>query len=144
MLPIVHAQRASSTFQNAASVTVRSSPMSINEIRVIGRSALLLLGLVGLQAQAGTQINPQSRPAWINCPEKRSTARSLPPEGHQFVERRRNWQGSTLTFSISAKMGFTSTPMKGTIEVTGWSYQPTRAIHHLDSVNELEIYLGRS
>ena len=36
----------------------------------------------------------------------------------QFVEERRNWQGSTLTFSISAKMGLISTPMKGTIEVT--------------------------
>src|SRR5436853_560012 len=36
----------------------------------------------------------------------------------QFVEERRSWQGSTLTFSISAKMGFVSTPMKGTVEVT--------------------------
>jgi hypothetical protein len=36
----------------------------------------------------------------------------------QFVEERRNWQGSTLHFSISAKMGFINTPMKGTVEVT--------------------------
>src|SRR3954452_110455 len=36
----------------------------------------------------------------------------------QFVEERRNWQGSTLNFSISAKMGFINTPIKGTIEVT--------------------------
>ncbi|MBV9502431.1 MAG: polyhydroxyalkanoic acid system family protein [Acidobacteriaceae bacterium] len=36
----------------------------------------------------------------------------------QFVEERRTWQGSTLTFSLSAKMGFVSTPIKGTIEVT--------------------------
>ncbi len=36
----------------------------------------------------------------------------------QFVEERRSWQGSTLTFSLSAKMGFVSTPIKGTIEVT--------------------------
>ena len=36
----------------------------------------------------------------------------------QFVGERRSWQGSTLTFSLSAKMGFVSTPMKGTIEVT--------------------------
>jgi hypothetical protein len=36
----------------------------------------------------------------------------------QFVEERRSWQGSTLTFSVSAKMGIVSTPIKGTIEVT--------------------------
>ena len=36
----------------------------------------------------------------------------------RFVEERRNWQGSTLSFLISAKMGFVSTPIKGTIEVT--------------------------
>jgi len=34
----------------------------------------------------------------------------------QFVDERRSWQGSTLTFSISAKMGFVSTPIRGTIE----------------------------
>ena len=36
----------------------------------------------------------------------------------RFVEERRNWQGSTLSFWISAKMGLVSTPIKGTIEVT--------------------------
>jgi hypothetical protein len=36
----------------------------------------------------------------------------------QFVEERRSWQGSTLTFSVSAKMGIVSTPIAGTIEVT--------------------------
>ena len=36
----------------------------------------------------------------------------------RFVEERRSWQGSTLNFLISAKMGLISTPIKGTIEVT--------------------------
>lgn len=36
----------------------------------------------------------------------------------RFVDERRNWQGSTLTFSVSAKMGFISSPIKGTVEVT--------------------------
>src|SRR3954449_10446638 len=36
----------------------------------------------------------------------------------QFVQEERNWQGSTLNFKLSAKMGFISTPIKGTIEVT--------------------------
>jgi len=36
----------------------------------------------------------------------------------QFVEERRSWHGSTLTFSLSAKMGVARTPIKGTIEVT--------------------------
>jgi hypothetical protein len=36
----------------------------------------------------------------------------------QFVDERRSWQGSTLTFSVSTKMGFISTPIRGTIEVT--------------------------
>jgi hypothetical protein len=36
----------------------------------------------------------------------------------QVVEERRNWRGSTLDFSISAKMGIIKTPIKGTIEVT--------------------------
>ena len=30
----------------------------------------------------------------------------------------KNWQGSTLTFGLSAKMGFMSSPIKGTIDVT--------------------------
>lgn len=36
----------------------------------------------------------------------------------QFVEEQRSWQGSTLNFTIAAKMGFISNPIKGTIEVT--------------------------
>jgi hypothetical protein len=36
----------------------------------------------------------------------------------RLVEARRIWQGSTLNFSLAAKMGFVSTPIKGTIEVT--------------------------
>lgn len=36
----------------------------------------------------------------------------------RFVDERRSWQGSTLHFSLSAKMGFVSTPIQGTIEVT--------------------------
>jgi hypothetical protein len=36
----------------------------------------------------------------------------------QFVEERRSWHGSTLTFSLYAKIGVARTPIKGTIEVT--------------------------
>lgn len=36
----------------------------------------------------------------------------------KFVEEQRSWQGSTLTFSLTAKMGLVSTPIKGTVEVT--------------------------
>jgi hypothetical protein len=36
----------------------------------------------------------------------------------QFVDEQRSWHGSTLTFSLSAKMGFISTPIRGTVEVT--------------------------
>ena len=36
----------------------------------------------------------------------------------QFDDERRNWQGSTLSFSFTAKMGFMSTPIKGIVEVT--------------------------
>ena len=30
----------------------------------------------------------------------------------------RSWQGSTMTFALTAKMGIISTPIKGTVEVT--------------------------
>jgi hypothetical protein len=30
----------------------------------------------------------------------------------------KNWQGSTLTFALSAKMGFMSSPIRGTIDVS--------------------------
>jgi hypothetical protein len=36
----------------------------------------------------------------------------------RLVEQQRSWQGSTLTFSLAAKMGIVSTPIKGTVEVT--------------------------
>jgi putative polyhydroxyalkanoic acid system protein len=35
-----------------------------------------------------------------------------------FADQRKSWQGSTLTFSLSAKMGVMSTPIRGTIDVT--------------------------
>jgi hypothetical protein len=36
----------------------------------------------------------------------------------KLVLEQKNWQGSTLTFALSAKMGFMSSPIRGTIEVT--------------------------
>jgi hypothetical protein len=36
----------------------------------------------------------------------------------QFVDEKRSWQGSLLTFSVSAKMGIISVPIRGTVEVT--------------------------
>ena len=36
----------------------------------------------------------------------------------QLVSEQRSWQGSTLSFSIAAKVGVVSAPIKGTIEVT--------------------------
>jgi hypothetical protein len=36
----------------------------------------------------------------------------------QFVDEKRTWEGSVLTFSLAAKMGFLSTPIRGTIAVT--------------------------
>ncbi|HTU46834.1 MAG TPA: hypothetical protein VMF91_17335 [Bryobacteraceae bacterium] len=36
----------------------------------------------------------------------------------QFIEEKRSWRDSTLTFSLSAKMGLLSTRIKGTVEVT--------------------------
>jgi hypothetical protein len=36
----------------------------------------------------------------------------------RFVEEQRTWQGNTLIFSLTAKMGLVSTPIKGTIDVT--------------------------
>jgi len=35
-----------------------------------------------------------------------------------LTQQQKSWQGSTLTFSVSAKMGLLSTPIKGTVEVT--------------------------
>jgi len=36
----------------------------------------------------------------------------------RLAEERKTWQGNTLTFSLIAKMGLISTPIKGTVEVT--------------------------
>jgi len=36
----------------------------------------------------------------------------------QLANPEKNWNGSTMTFSLTAKMGFVSTPIKGTVEVT--------------------------
>jgi Putative polyhydroxyalkanoic acid system protein (PHA_gran_rgn) len=36
----------------------------------------------------------------------------------RLVETRKTWQGSRLIFSLAAKVGFVSTPIKGTVEVT--------------------------
>jgi len=42
------------------------------------------------------------------------------PELHgvKLKDVTRTWQGGTLTFGLTAKMGLFSTPIKGTIEVT--------------------------
>ena len=36
----------------------------------------------------------------------------------KIMEGPRSWSGSTLTFALTAKLGWISTPIKGTIEVT--------------------------
>ena len=36
----------------------------------------------------------------------------------RLVQEQKSWNGSTLTFALSAKMGLISTPIKGTIDVT--------------------------
>ena len=36
----------------------------------------------------------------------------------KLVVDQKNWEGSTLTFSLTAKMGFVNAPIKGTVEVT--------------------------
>jgi hypothetical protein len=36
----------------------------------------------------------------------------------RLVVEQKNWQGSVLSFALSAKMGGLSTPIKGTVEVT--------------------------
>jgi hypothetical protein len=38
--------------------------------------------------------------------------------GMKLKDVQRSWQGNTLNFSLNAGMGFLSTPIKGTIEVT--------------------------
>jgi hypothetical protein len=36
----------------------------------------------------------------------------------KLVNPQTSWQGSTMNFSLTAKMGFISSPVKGTVEVT--------------------------
>ena len=36
----------------------------------------------------------------------------------EFTEHHRQWQGDTLAFSLTAKMGFIKSPLKGTVVVT--------------------------
>jgi hypothetical protein len=36
----------------------------------------------------------------------------------RVVVQQKSWQGSILTFSLTAKMGLLSTPIRGTVEVT--------------------------
>jgi hypothetical protein len=36
----------------------------------------------------------------------------------KLVLDQKNWQGSTMTFALNAKLGFMSSPIKGTIAVT--------------------------
>ena len=36
----------------------------------------------------------------------------------RLVVQQKSWQGSILSFSLSAKLGLLSTPIKGTVEVT--------------------------
>ena len=36
----------------------------------------------------------------------------------RLSSKQRNWQGSTMHFSLTAKMGLLSTPIKGYVEVT--------------------------
>lgn len=36
----------------------------------------------------------------------------------ELLEGQRSWQGTTLAFSLTAKMGWVSTPIRGTVEVT--------------------------
>src|ERR1700730_10241379 len=35
-----------------------------------------------------------------------------------LTQQQKSWQGSTLTFALTAKMGLLSTPVKGTVEIT--------------------------
>jgi hypothetical protein len=35
-----------------------------------------------------------------------------------LTQQQKSWQGSTLTFALTAKMGLLSTPVKGRVEVT--------------------------
>ncbi len=36
----------------------------------------------------------------------------------KIADPQKSWSGSTMSFSLTAKLGFLSTPIKGTVEVT--------------------------
>ena len=36
----------------------------------------------------------------------------------EFTEHHREWHGDTMTFSLTARLGFVKTPVKGTVAVT--------------------------
>jgi hypothetical protein len=36
----------------------------------------------------------------------------------RLVQEHKSWEGSTMAFALTAKMGLLSTPIKGTVEVT--------------------------
>ncbi len=44
--------------------------------------------------------------------------RGIPNMPVQFVDEKRAWNGDTLYFSFGAKVGFLTSPVKGTIQVT--------------------------
>ncbi len=42
----------------------------------------------------------------------------LPVKHVQILDQKKHWEGSTLVFTLTAKVAFISNPIKGTIEVT--------------------------
>ena len=44
--------------------------------------------------------------------------RDIPVIPLRLVDEKRTWQGSVMTFSLSAKMGIISVPISGIVEVT--------------------------
>jgi hypothetical protein len=50
-----------------------------------------------------------------SCNEMFQEAAGLPV---RLAVKQKSWQGSTLSFQLTAKMGLFSTPIKGTVEVT--------------------------
>ena len=44
--------------------------------------------------------------------------KGAPGTGIQIVDYHREWKGDTMFFSFTGKMGFFSTPLKGSVQVT--------------------------
>ncbi|MCU1335679.1 MAG: putative polyhydroxyalkanoic acid system protein gran rgn [Bryobacterales bacterium] len=44
--------------------------------------------------------------------------RGLPMGPMTIIDQKKTWTGSTMTFSLIAKMGFLKNPISGTVEVT--------------------------